>query len=336
MEIVKRGSWLVLGSALALLVACAGEDEPPTGVGSQPMVTAPTDHGDSELEEVRGTAPTIERLDISPREILPGRELHVVVKASDPDGDSIRFSFVWERNGREIARTQQPVVVLREIQKGDTITLIATATDGRNESVPMRIRRSVGNRPPVLVGLSLEPSHDLRAGMSVTATPEAQDPDNDRLTYRYRWTVNGSVRGEARVFETDGLRRGDKISLEVRADDGDLQSQPYSLQTELGNTPPTIASDGERSEAGGAYLHQFTAKDADGDRNLRFYLEQGPAGMSMDGITGLLRWEPGSSQGGHHQVVVGVRDASGDGSTFGFAVDVELGTEQASPAAPAP
>ncbi len=283
-----------------------------------------------------GSAPTITRLDVSPREILADRELHVIAEAADPDGEAVRFSFLWQRNGQEILRTEQPVMVLRDIQKGDSITLTATATDGRNESTPMVLRLGVGNRAPVLTALSLEPHQDLRAGMSVTATPEAEDPDNDRLTYRYEWSVNGSVRGEERVFETKGLRRGDKIALEVLADDGDRLSQPYTIQTELGNTPPSIASEGEKSGADGAYQHQFAAKDADGDRNLRFYLDKGPSGMSMDGITGMLQWKPGASQGGKHEVIVGVRDASGDATTFGFSVDVALGSEDAPPASPAP
>ncbi len=335
MGIAKLGWWLVLGGGALGMVACSAE-EAPTGVGSQPMVAVQAESGTEGDAVPTGSAPRMDRLDISPREILPGRELHVIAEATDPDGEAVRFSFVWERNGQEILRTQQPVIVLREIERGDSVTLIATASDGRNESPPMRLRLSVGNRAPVLTGLTLEPSQDLRAGMSVTASPEAEDPDNDRLTYRYEWSVNDTVRGEERVLATDGLRRGDKITLEVRAYDGDRLSQPYTTQTELGNTPPSIASDGEKGGTDGAYLHQFVAKDADGDRNLRFYLDQGPTGMSMDGITGMLRWQPGASQGGRHEVVVGVRDASGDATTFGFAVEVETGGGDAPPAAPAP
>jgi len=335
MDIAKLGRWLVLGAATVVLAACSAE-EAPTGVGSRPMVETQAESDVVSEYVAAGSAPTIERLDISPREILPDRELHVIAEASDPDGDAIRFSFVWRRNGQELVRTQQPVVVLREIQKGDTITLTATASDGMNESSPMVLRLGVGNRAPVLTALSLEPHRGLRAGMSVTATPEAEDPDNDRLTYRYKWTVNDSVRGEERVFKTVGLRRGDKIALEVLADDGDRLSQPYTIETELGNTPPSIASEGEKSGPDGAYEHQFVAKDPDGDRNLRFFLDEGPSGMRMDGITGTLRWRPGSGQGGRHEVIVGVRDASGDATTFGFAVDVAMGSQDTPPASPAP
>ncbi len=333
MGFVKRGRWLALGASVVL--AACGAEEVPTGAGSKPMV-AGAEASDAVEAASSDEAPVIGRLDVSPREIAPGRELRVVAEARDPEGGPVRFEFVWERNGREVKRTHEPAMTFFDVQKGDTVTLTAVASDGRNASAPVRTRLTVGNRPPVLQGLSLDPAEDVRAGMKVTATPEGQDPDNDELEFVYRWTVNGALRGEERTFDTTGLRRGDRIGLEVQASDGDRQSQPYSIETELGNTPPVIASEGETTAPDGTYQHQFAAEDVDGDRNLRFFLEAGPSGMSMDGITGELRWRPTEGQGGRHDIVVGVKDASGDATTFSFAVDVDMRSEEAAPAAPAP
>ena len=323
---------LCTGALTIGLAACSAE-ETPTGAGTRPMVVAETPTAGDEATAPRTEAPVIERLELVPPDVMQGQEIRVVADVSDPDGGPLRMTFTWSRNGQVVATTKQPTMTFHELEKGDSVELEAVASDGRNESAPVRVRASVGNRQPLLTGLGLEPADNLRGNMTVTATPEAEDADNDRLSYRYEWSVNGAVRGDERSFSTEGLRRGDVVSLRVWADDGVTESKPYKVETTLGNTPPVVRSDGERPVAG-VYQHQFLAEDADGDRNLRFYLEQGPAGMKIDGISGLLVWEPADGQGGRHEVIVGVKDSAGDGSTFSFAVNVS--TEAQPPAAPAP
>ncbi|MAE96859.1 MAG: hypothetical protein CL910_19600, partial [Deltaproteobacteria bacterium] len=319
---------------LAMGLAACGSEEVPTGAGTTPMV--PTAEQREQTEDALAVTepPVIERLEIVPSEILAGREIRVVTDVSDPDGGPLHITYVWSRNGVEVARSKQPSMTFQDLEKGDSILLEATASDGRNESAPMRLRASVGNRPPTLTKLELEPTQDIRAGMTVKATPYAEDPDNDRLSFVYAWSVNGAERGSERSFDTEGLRRGDKLSLAVSASDGERKSKPYTIETVLGNTPPTIRSAGEKPIAS-LYRHKFEAKDMDGDRNLRFYLETGPAGMTMDAITGMLSWKPDEAQAGRHDVVVGVKDGNGEGTTFSFAVTVATQPADSPPAAPA-
>lgn len=328
----RRLAWVF---ALALGLGACSSEEVPTGAGSTPMVPSAAETALGADAPAASEPPVIERLEIVPTEILSGREIRVLVEVSDPDGGPLHFTFVWSRNGEEVARTKQPSMTFRELDKGDSILLEVTASDGRNESAPMRLRASVGNRPPTLTKIELEPAQDIRAGMIVKATPYAEDPDNDRLSFLYKWSVNGAERGSERSFDTKGLRRGDKLALEVRASDGERMSRPYTIETALGNTPPMIRSAGEKSLAS-LYRHQFEAQDEDGDRNLRFYLESGPTGMTMDAISGMLSWKPDEGKAGRHEVVVGVKDASGEGSTFAFAVTVATQTVANPPAAPAP
>lgn len=335
-----NGRWVripvfaVGGLAVLLLFAGCAEEEVPTGVGTTDMV-ATQDEADVAVVDEVGSPPVIDRLEISPREVMLGREIRVIAEASDPDGGPVRMVFRWLRNGREVTKTHTPSMVFYELEKGDSIRLEAVASDGRHESLVETLRIPVANRPPTLTKLEMEPAGDVRAGMTVTATPYGEDPDNDRLEYEYRWLVDGVEKGTERSFDTTGLRRGSKLGVEVRASDGDARSRPYTIEAELGNTPPTIASEGERP-VGGLYQHQFAAKDVDGDRNLRFSLEQGPSGMAIDAITGLLTWTPGEAAAGRHEVVVGVKDSSGDGSTLSFAVNVATQAAEQPPAQPAP
>ncbi len=323
---------LALASLLVLTWGCA-EEVVPTGVGSTDMSAAavPDTAGTDEVDE----APTIDRLEISPEEIVVGREIRVLAEASDPEGGPVRFTFIWTRNGHEVSRGSKPAMTFFELDRDDSVVLEAIASDGRNESSATRLRATVGNRKPTLTKLEMEPAGDVRAGMLVTATPYASDPDNDRLEFEYVWSVDGAEKGTERSFDTTGMRRGSELKVQVRATDGEAKSSPHEIALTLGNTPPTIQSDGENSIAG-LYQHQFVGLDPDGDRNLRFFLEQGPAGMSMDAITGMLSWTTTDVPSGRHDVVVGVKDSQGDGTSFSFAVTVAAPDTETPPAAPAP
>jgi RHS repeat-associated protein len=58
------------------------------------------------------------------------------------------------------------------------------------------------------------------------------------------------------------------------------------------------------------YLHNLQARDAEFDL-LQFGLIAGPAGMTIDPPTGLLRWTPAAAELGDHRVTVKVSDATG-------------------------
>ncbi len=64
------------------------------------------------------------------------------------------------------------------------------------------------------------------------------------------------------------------------------------------------------------------SRDPDGDPNLRFFIEKGPAGARMDAIRGVLTWTPTAAQAGVHPIEVGVKDGAGEGSTFLFELTV--------------
>jgi hypothetical protein len=151
------------------------------------------------------------------------------------------------------------------------------------------------------------------------------------LRFTYHWTVNSHDKGRDRTFDTAGLKRGDKLQVRVVAHDGKDQSREIlSPVLMLGNSPPLITQLPSTGAEDGTFKYTFVARDPDGDRNLRFLLDKGPAGMRMDAITGVLTWTPRASQAGVHPVEVGVKDSKGEGSTFTF--ELTVGVQQAAPA----
>jgi len=319
------------GVGLSLLACGSDEDAAPA-----PSANAIVPGAAPQAESSAGGdgRPVIQRVALTPPVPMPGSDIKAVVDATDPDGDVLRYEFRWSHNGKAVQNGPQASLFLVDLAKGDRIEVEVTATDGLNKSQPMVARTQAGNRPPVLSAVMLEPFGDVRAGQTITASPIASDADNDRLTFDYTWTVNGQEKGHERTFETKGLRRGDKLQATVVATDGSSESRTkQSPVLMLGNSPPMITQLPAAGGEDGTFRYTFVAKDADGDRNLRFFVEKGPDGLHMDPITGVLTWTPRADQAGVHPVEVGVRDGAGEGSTFTFELTVRAGTAAPAPAA---
>lgn len=88
------------------------------------------------------------------------------------------------------------------------------------------------------------------------------------------------------------------------------------------NSPPGVTSTPPTDAAvGSLYRYAVTASDPDGDA-LSFSLDVAPAGMTIDAITGLIEWTPGSTQVGTHAITVRVTDARGQSATQSFSATV--------------
>ena len=101
-----------------------------------------------------------------------------------------------------------------------------------------------GNHAPVIKAVSILPDPAILAA-PLTVRVEAQDVDSDRVTFRYRWFVNGKVisgqTGE--TIPPAVLKRGDQLSVEVTPFDGTTDGTPYaSAPVSIVNTAPLLSS----------------------------------------------------------------------------------------------
>jgi hypothetical protein len=275
-------------------------------------------------ENAENAAPVVESVALNPPDPLPGTAVEANAEAWDPDGDPYRLTFEWEVNGEIVASGPHPRLTLSDVRKDDRIEVTVVATDGRLESEPMRARTRIGNRPPLLQSVLLEPLGTVRPGDELLASPEASDPDEDSVRFEYAWLVNGKETGKrGREFPTRGLDRGDKVKVRVIASDGsDTAEAAESREITMGNSAPLIEEIPKLQSQDGQFRYAFVAKDPDGDRNLRFELEKAPEGMRIDPILGEATWRPKASQAGVHQIEVRVRDSHGDASALQFEVTV--------------
>jgi translation initiation factor IF-1 len=98
------------------------------------------------------------------------------------------------------------------------------------------------NHPPSVQSATIQPNPIILTG-SVVVHAEGQDPDGDRLSFRYQWLANGRpIGGEAGpTLNPRELRRGDKVTVEVTPLDGKMEGPRFqSDEVVVGNSLPVV------------------------------------------------------------------------------------------------
>ena len=224
-------------------------------------------------------SPVIDGVTFSPSAPRTTDVVHALVAAHDPEGQTVTLSYQWLRNGMYLAGENGPSLdlgVQGNGDRGDTITVRVTASDGVNVTGPVTASVVVADSAPVTESLTLLPTapgtNDVLTAVAVTS-----DPDRDMfITWTFRWKVNGAVRAEtsgtnsASTFDLstpgDG-DRGDVVTVDVIASDGLLSSSVVSASATVVNSAPTLSvslSDPTPRKRD-LLLATATAADADGD-----------------------------------------------------------------------
>jgi hypothetical protein len=114
----------------------------------------------------------------------------------------------------------------------------------------------------------------------LTVLVEAEDPEREAVSFRYRWFVNGTLlAGQTGAsLPPDVLKRGQEVSVEIVPSDGSHEGAPYRTGgATVGNSPPIVTRASvtpETPEAGERVTAQIDVKDPDDDPvsvNYRWY-----------------------------------------------------------------
>jgi hypothetical protein len=320
-----------IGVAVAAISIGCGESEAPVAGEVDPSAAGAI------VAEAGNQPPIIESVRLDPAEPAQGATVQAVVMARDPDGQRVTLGHRWFVDGGE-RQTGDASLVLDGVGKGAEIRVSVTATDGALESAPVEASARVIDRPPSITSASLSPQDSVSPGQPVSAQVGSVDPDGDLVDFEYVWFVNDERReASGSLFATDGLANGDAIHAEVRATDGTNWTEPErtppvtvgSAHPEITSTPPGFREDG-------VFRYRVEAVDPDGDKRLRYALEEGPEGMAIDAVLGELVWRPRDDQHGVHPVSVVVRDSTGLSTKQSFSVTVQESKKDAPADADAP
>jgi len=324
-------AWGWLGGA-----GCGGDDEVarhPAGPAIAPAGEGPT----APRAGAANSPPQIDSVRFDPSPPGVGQSVRAVVEAVDPDGDGVYLGYVWSIDGETVEANGAKLEISRQVHRGAHLEVRVTASDGHAESEPFVATTQIGNRPPRISKLTIQPAGRITAAGPITAIATGDDPDGDPVRYEYTWTVNGSTSDErGSVFPDTELKRGDIVEVSVIARDEQGESEPLaSPRIEVMNAAPLIRSQPDVAGAEGIFVYQVSAGDPDGDE-LRYGLGKVPEGMTVVAESGEVRWTPRDDQAGAHAVEIWVEDPQGARATQRFELTIDEGpAAQAQPAAPA-
>jgi hypothetical protein len=316
---------MAIGFAACAIGLGCGDDAPPP---AEPDLSL----GFASSEENR--PPRIAQVRIEPGEPAIGSRVSAVVSARDPEGAPLSLSYRWLVGGLE--RGDEASLSLAGVAKGSRVEVEVAASDGVHESAVSRASVEVIDRPPVIRGFVVEPPDTVTPGQPLSVETLAEDPDDDFVELEYAWFVNDERHEtEGAVFDTTGLRQGDRIRAEVRAGDGTNWTRGRSTApVVVGSGHPEITSTPPGFREDGVFRYRIEAEDPDGDRRLRYALAEGPDGMVVDPVLGELSWRPQAGQVGAFPVEVVVRDSSGLETRQSFQVTVQQQEPAAASEAP--
>jgi len=313
------GIWttVLLWAGTGFLAAC-GQNEVATPSGRSMGAAAQT------ISESRNRPPEIESVTFEPVAPRPGSQIQARVAVRDPDGDAVELRYAWSIDGSGVATDGSHILLPRTVRKGAPIEVVVVAHDGVTESDPAQARARIGNRPPAILAVHLDPAQGIRVGDPISAVLQVRDADEDRLEPWYAWFVNGEPVDESgERLSTEGLARGDEVRVRAWVSDGTEQSAPRdSAPVRIGNSAPIILSSPAGLSADGVLRYVLEAEDPDGDRNLRYALISGPEGARVDPNRGELVWTASRDQVGTHVFEIEVVDDHGGMSRQRFEVGV--------------
>ena len=207
------------------------------------------------------------------------------------------------------------------------VTIIARDRNGQEarQDFEILVRDPAVNQAPVVHSQMRE---NLAVGVNYIHQVIASDPNSDPLTYQLLDGPAGAYLYDDGQFlwspTTDQLGQH-TIAIRVADDMGawtDIEYtvnvvQDYTNQPPVFTTsPPTLAS------VSHGWTYRALASDPDND-SVYYVIEQGPAGMTVDHVSGMFRWLPTSDQLGQHEVTVGVIDGYGAWATQTFTITVQ-------------
>jgi hypothetical protein len=161
-------------------------------------------------------------------------DLKVHEKSTDADGDSIFFSYQWEKNGVALMDERKDTLERARFKKGDSISITIIPDDREIMGAPKKSEPvKISNSAPTIVS---SPPTSIE-GAKYLYQVKANDPDNDPITF----TLKSGPKGMGIDPKSGSLqwkiRKEDKgthsIEIEVSDNEGARSYQHYTLAIEV-------------------------------------------------------------------------------------------------------
>jgi hypothetical protein len=292
---------------LLLLLACSSEK--PSGTDAQ----KPSDSIDKKGAGQTSNQPGISEyaLEVYPSEASRNSTLSLRSKGINLENAKIE----WFVNGAPVAGTLPYQFKPIDTKKGDKIQAKATIKGKEILSNIIQIKNAL----PEISKVKILPEI-FKPGDNLSVEASGSDRDGDEVTIAYEWTKNGEPAGNNKQIDVP-LKRGDQVDIKITPFDGEAYGRSVILRREILNLPPMIIEDKKYNFDGKVYSCQIKAADPDGDP-LSYFLKTAPSGMTIDLLTGLIKWNVPPEFKGKTSITVSVNDGHGGEAVQSFTLEI--------------
>ena len=242
--------------------------------------------------------PLLRALFIDPPNPLTTDSLIAVPIIYNPQGNDLSLDYEWRVDNQVFHTAAWPYVIpvyffpAGFTRKDNEIEVRLTATEGE-KTVSKSASTTVRNSPPELT-LTLSPEQPETTD-DIVLNYDATDADDDELTTRQEWRINDEVISDetGKTLPADRHKKHDVISVAVTTGDGEAATQAKANVTiEDGKPRIAVADLPETVTYGHRVEFDATVSDPDGDdvSGVRFAVDYGPVGMTVDPVTGRVAW----------------------------------------------
>lgn len=190
---------------------------------------------------VENTAPEITSLALEPDPPSTDDSLAASATTADPDGDTVTLSWAWEVNG--VAAGTGSTLDASLFEKGDTVRVTGTPSDGTSAGTPVSREVLVDNTPPVVTSVTLTPT-DVTTDGTLIASALVDDADGDATTVTWSWAVDGvALSTTTSSLSGTSFDRGESVTVTATASDGTDTGAPVtSSAVVVQDSPPTVTA----------------------------------------------------------------------------------------------
>lgn len=246
--------------------------------------------------------------------------------AYDPDGDPVTFSLPTAPAGMTIgSNTGHIAWIPATNQVGPHTVLLRAEDDGglfASQFFTITVATSAVNRLPVITST---PAGFATEGEPYTALVAAEDPEALPITFALELAPSGLTldTNSGAIAWTPAPGSAGIATARVSAIDveGAAAYLTWFIDVRASNTPPAFTRTPASSVVEGATYRGTVAAD-DAEDAVRYELTDGPAGLTVDPVTGLLLWDTEPGDAGTYPVTITAVDDRDLARTLAFTLAV--------------
>ena len=213
----------------------------------------------------RLSAPTIS---LSPLDPTTTDDLVVsLVKESTGSEKKINYEYIWTVDGLLRSDLSEATVPAVETTKGETWTVLVTATTGDVEGLGVESSVVIINTAPS-VTLEIEDA-DPTSIDDLVAIANIEDPDGDEPALTWSWTVDGAETSEDKdTVAAESTSKGEEWEASLLVSDGEAEVSPEPVAVAVLNALPTVTEvlvEPTEAYETSVLTASVTTDDADGD-----------------------------------------------------------------------